>query len=68
MLNVWQQRQLMLKISIYRQEHSGWVCKRVRDTFKDGPQTLQLNVSKNKQQLYRYTQTVYYGFGEVFRR
>ena len=27
-------------------EHSGWVCKRVRDTFKDGPQTFQLNFSK----------------------
>ena len=27
-------------------EHSGWVCKRVRDTFKDGPQTFQLNISK----------------------
>ena len=27
-------------------QHSGWVCKRVRDTFKDGPQTYQLNISK----------------------
>ena len=27
-------------------EHSGWVCKRVRDSFKDGPQTYQLNMSK----------------------
>lgn len=27
-------------------EHSGWVCKRVRDTFKSGPQTYQLKVSK----------------------
>ena len=27
-------------------EHSGWVCKHVRDTFKDGPQTFQLKASK----------------------
>ena len=27
-------------------EHSGWVCKRVRDTFKDGEKTYQLKVSK----------------------
>ena len=33
-----------------KKEHSGWVCKRVRDTFKDGDKTYQLKVSK--QQLY----------------
>ena len=27
-------------------EHSGWVCKRVRDTFKDGEETYKLKVSK----------------------
>ena len=27
-------------------EHAGWVCKRIRDTFKDGPQTCKIQVSK----------------------
>ena len=27
-------------------EHAGWACKRVRDTFKDGPQTCKIQVSK----------------------
>ena len=27
-------------------EHSGWACKRVRDIFKDGDQTYQVQVSK----------------------
>jgi hypothetical protein len=28
------------------QEHAGWVCKRVRDLFKDGPEVHKIQLSK----------------------